>query len=66
MHRCLLQSHGFWRKFSPYYKETHHKFRAAVRDFVDRELRPDAAKVCTCACMFVYVHMSALASCLKH
>mmetsp|Transcript_32042 Transcript_32042/g.92013 ORF Transcript_32042/g.92013 Transcript_32042/m.92013 type:complete len:527 (-) Transcript_32042:108-1688(-) len=31
---------GTWRKFSPYYKETHHKFRAAVREFMDTEIKP--------------------------
>eukprot|EP00747_Dinoflagellata_sp_TGD_P206547 gnl/TRDRNA2_/TRDRNA2_80244_c0_seq1.p1 gnl/TRDRNA2_/TRDRNA2_80244_c0~~gnl/TRDRNA2_/TRDRNA2_80244_c0_seq1.p1 ORF type:complete len:521 (+),score=127.37 gnl/TRDRNA2_/TRDRNA2_80244_c0_seq1:87-1649(+) len=36
---------GFWRVHSPYYNESHHAFRAAVREFVDREIRPDAAQM---------------------
>lgn len=32
---------GAWRKKSPYYKESHHLFRTALRDFIDREIRPD-------------------------
>jgi hypothetical protein len=35
---------GFWRKHSPYYSESHHKFRAALREFIDREIAPDAAQ----------------------
>lgn len=31
---------GTWRKFSPYYKESHHRFRAAVREFMDAEIKP--------------------------
>jgi len=33
---------GYWRRKSPYYKKSHHDFRAALREFVDREIRPDA------------------------
>ena len=36
------ESMGYWRKKSPYYNTTHHRFRQAVRDFIDREIRPDA------------------------
>jgi alkylation response protein AidB-like acyl-CoA dehydrogenase len=35
---------GFWRKASPYYKDTHHKFRAAIREFIDREITPNAVQ----------------------
>ena len=31
---------GTWRKFSPYYKESHKKLRAAVREFMDKEIKP--------------------------
>ena len=34
------EAHGFWRKHSPYYRQSHHEFRAAVRAFVDAEIRP--------------------------
>jgi alkylation response protein AidB-like acyl-CoA dehydrogenase len=34
---------GFWRKHSPYYNETHHRFRAAIRAFVDEHIAPTAA-----------------------
>ena len=33
----------FLRKHSPYYQEHHHKFRAAAREFIDREIAPYAA-----------------------
>lgn len=35
------ESMGYWRKKSPYYNESHHRFRASVREFIDREIRPD-------------------------
>eukprot|EP00440_Ansanella_granifera_P026671 gb/GFBE01028964.1/.p1 GENE.gb/GFBE01028964.1/~~gb/GFBE01028964.1/.p1 ORF type:complete len:527 (+),score=143.33 gb/GFBE01028964.1/:1-1581(+) len=38
------ESAGFWRRKSPYYKESHHKFRAAVREFVEKEIQPTAIK----------------------
>mmetsp|Transcript_71448 Transcript_71448/g.231393 ORF Transcript_71448/g.231393 Transcript_71448/m.231393 type:complete len:540 (-) Transcript_71448:66-1685(-) len=31
---------GSWRQHSPYYSESHHRFRAAVREFMDREIKP--------------------------
>lgn len=31
---------GTWRKFSPYYKESHHRLRAAVRSFFEAEIKP--------------------------
>ncbi|CAE7731131.1 apdG [Symbiodinium sp. CCMP2456] len=31
---------GTWRKFSPYYNESHERLRAAVRDFMDKEIKP--------------------------
>lgn len=31
---------GTWRKFSPYYKESHERLRAAVREFMDKEIKP--------------------------
>jgi alkylation response protein AidB-like acyl-CoA dehydrogenase/predicted heme/steroid binding protein len=31
---------GSWRKHSPYYNESHHKMRAALRAFMDAEIRP--------------------------
>lgn len=31
---------GSWRKASPYYKESHHRLRKAVREFMDREIKP--------------------------
>ena len=34
---------GFWRKHSPYYNDTHHRFRAAIRAFVDEHIAPTAA-----------------------
>jgi hypothetical protein len=37
------EAHGHWRRFSPYYNESHHRFRAALREFIDREIRPTAA-----------------------
>ena len=36
------ESKGYWRKKSPYYTASHHNFRQAVREFIDREIRPDA------------------------
>jgi alkylation response protein AidB-like acyl-CoA dehydrogenase len=33
---------GTWRKVSPYYKESHHKLREAVRSFFDSEVKPYA------------------------
>ena len=36
------ESMGYWRKKSPYYNQSHHDFRAAVRKFIDLEIRPDA------------------------
>ena len=36
------ESLGFWRKSSPYYTQSHDDFRAAVRDFYDREVAPFA------------------------
>mmetsp|Transcript_124547 Transcript_124547/g.265557 ORF Transcript_124547/g.265557 Transcript_124547/m.265557 type:complete len:533 (-) Transcript_124547:87-1685(-) len=32
---------GFWRKHSPYYNESHHRFRSAVRTFMDAEIKPE-------------------------
>ena len=34
------QSHGSWRVVSPYYSESHEMFRAAMREFVAREIMP--------------------------
>lgn len=31
---------GTWRRFSPYYNESHHKFRAAVRKIMDAVVKP--------------------------
>lgn len=31
---------GTWRKFSPYYDESHHRLRAEVREFMDAEIKP--------------------------
>eukprot|EP00217_Crustomastix_stigmatica_P013089 CAMPEP_0183812874 /NCGR_PEP_ID=MMETSP0803_2-20130417/51982_1 /TAXON_ID=195967 /ORGANISM="Crustomastix stigmata, Strain CCMP3273" /LENGTH=513 /DNA_ID=CAMNT_0026057717 /DNA_START=17 /DNA_END=1558 /DNA_ORIENTATION=- len=37
---------SYWHSWkSPYYTESHVKFRAAIRDFFDREVMPDAAKL---------------------
>ncbi|CAE8592795.1 unnamed protein product, partial [Polarella glacialis] len=36
---------GFWRVHSPYYTELHHSFRDSLRGFIDREIRPEAAKM---------------------
>ncbi len=36
------ESLGFWRKSSLYYTQSHDDFRAAVRDFYDREVAPYA------------------------
>lgn len=36
------ESMGTWRKFSPYYNESHHKFRAAVRAFMNEHVKPFA------------------------
>ncbi|CAE8676370.1 unnamed protein product, partial [Polarella glacialis] len=36
---------GFWRVHSPYYTELHHSFRDTLRGFIDREIRPEAAKM---------------------
>ena len=33
----------YMRKHSPYYKESHHKWRAVLRDFVEREILPTCA-----------------------
>jgi len=33
---------GFWRMHSPYYNDSHHRFRAAIRTFIDAEIRPTA------------------------
>jgi len=33
----------YMRKNSPYYSESHHKFRKAMRDFIEREIVPTAA-----------------------
>lgn len=33
---------GTWRKFSPYYRETHHQLRTAMRAFMDAEIGPFA------------------------
>mmetsp|Transcript_35665 Transcript_35665/g.44231 ORF Transcript_35665/g.44231 Transcript_35665/m.44231 type:complete len:506 (+) Transcript_35665:69-1586(+) len=33
----------YMRKVSPYYNESHHRFRKAMRDFIDREIVPTAA-----------------------
>jgi len=38
------ESLGFWRRKTPYYNESHYRFRAGVREFVDRELAPIAVK----------------------
>jgi len=38
----FAEAHGFWRRHSPYYNQSHHRFRAALREFVDREIRPDS------------------------
>lgn len=35
---------GFWRRYSPYYNESHNRFRAAVRKFIDEEIQPTAAR----------------------
>lgn len=32
---------GTWRRFSPYYKESHHKFRSALRTFMDSHIKPN-------------------------
>jgi len=32
---------GSWRRHSPYYTESHHRFRAAVREFMDTEIKPN-------------------------
>jgi alkylation response protein AidB-like acyl-CoA dehydrogenase/predicted heme/steroid binding protein len=34
---------GYWRKHSPYYNESHHAFRKAIRGFIDEHIRPTAA-----------------------
>jgi alkylation response protein AidB-like acyl-CoA dehydrogenase len=34
------EAFGTWRKFSPYYKESHNRFRAALRQFFDAEITP--------------------------
>jgi len=36
------EAQGFWRKHSPYYDESHNRFRTAVRDFLDKEIKPTA------------------------
>jgi len=36
------EAQGFWRKNSPYYDESHHNFRAAVRAAMDRIVVPTA------------------------
>ena len=36
---------GYWRKFSPYYTESHERLRAAMRAFFDAEVMPDAVQV---------------------
>mmetsp|Transcript_19679 Transcript_19679/g.47733 ORF Transcript_19679/g.47733 Transcript_19679/m.47733 type:complete len:511 (-) Transcript_19679:149-1681(-) len=38
------EAHGFWRKSSPYYTESHHRFRAAIREIMEREVIPTAAE----------------------
>jgi len=35
---------GTWRQHSPYYNESHRRFREAVRAFFDAEIRPTAAE----------------------
>lgn len=35
---------NYFRKHSPYYTESHKRFRAAIRAFVDKEIAPYAAK----------------------
>lgn len=35
---------GFWRKHSPYYTQSHDRFREALRAFYDREVAPDAVQ----------------------
>lgn len=35
------ESMGTWRKASPYYNESHHKFRAAVREYMEAEIKPN-------------------------
>ena len=34
---------AYFRKHSPYYKESHGRLRAAIRAFVEREIVPTAA-----------------------
>eukprot|EP00039_Didymoeca_costata_P004106 m.71359 g.71359 ORF g.71359 m.71359 type:complete len:517 (+) comp12239_c0_seq2:146-1696(+) len=36
------EPHGFWRKKSPYYRESHQRFRQALRSFIDKEIMPTA------------------------
>jgi predicted heme/steroid binding protein len=36
------ESEGYWRRKSPYYNQSHTDFRQAIREFIDREIRPDA------------------------
>eukprot|EP00040_Diaphanoeca_grandis_P010173 m.52121 g.52121 ORF g.52121 m.52121 type:complete len:512 (-) comp21545_c0_seq1:133-1668(-) len=39
------ESNNTWRIHSPYYNESHHRFRTAVREFMDREVTPYAAQL---------------------
>ena len=35
---------GYWRKHSPYYRESHSRFRSAIRSFIEEHVMPTAAK----------------------
>ena len=38
------EAHGYWRKHSPYYRESHTRFRKAIRAFIDKNVSPTAAR----------------------
>ena len=38
------EAHGYWRKHSPYYRESHTRFREAIRAFIEKHVMPTAAR----------------------
>ena len=38
------EAHGYWRKHSPYYRESHTRLRKAIRAFIDEHVMPTAAR----------------------